>query len=59
MSELSNEKVPKKRGRPPKIASEKSAAQKDQLALKPAEAAKVGQEGKRPRGRPPGDLVMC
>ena len=43
---------PKKRGRSVKTAPEKPVGKPDQPAPKAAEA---GQEGKRPRGRPPGE----
>ncbi len=62
MSEKSSESVPKKRGRLPKTASEKSATQKDQSAPKPSKAGEAGQQGKRPRGRPPGEghvVLLC
>lgn len=47
-----DEAVPKKRGRPAKAAADKATDKTKQAAPKATEA---GQEGKRPRGRPPGD----
>lgn len=48
------EAVPKKRGRPAKAAADKATDKTKQAAPKATEA---GQEGKRPRGRPPGDCI--
>ena len=46
--------VPKKRGRPAKAPADKTTDKPKQAAPKATEA---GQEGKRPRGRPPGDCA--
>lgn len=49
-----DEAVPKKRGRPAKAAADKATDKTKQAAPKATEAS---QEGKRPRGRPPGDCA--
>ena len=49
-----DEAVPKKRGRPAKAAADKATDKTEQARPK---ATQAGQEGKRPRGRPPGDFA--
>ena len=51
-----DEVVPKKRGRPAKAAADKDT-DKPKAAPKLAKVIEAGQEGKRPRGRPPGHLL--
>ena len=52
LSEQTSENVPKKRGRPAKASSEKTASKK--APTKSTKATESEQAGKRPRGRPPG-----
>ncbi|KAL3154775.1 hypothetical protein ABBQ38_011321 [Trebouxia sp. C0009 RCD-2024] len=46
--------VPKKRGRPAKTAVDKASEKPKQAAPEPVKGTEAAQEGKRPRGRPPG-----
>lgn len=49
--------VPKKRGRPAKTAVDKASEKPKQAAPEPVKGTEAAQEGKRPRGRPPGDTA--
>lgn len=51
------EVVPKKRGRPAKTPVDQAPDKPKQAAAETAKGTEAGQEGKRPRGRPPGDLI--
>ncbi|KAL3144364.1 hypothetical protein ABBQ32_004119 [Trebouxia sp. C0010 RCD-2024] len=52
------EEVPKKRGRPAKNAVDKASEKPKQAASEPVKGTEAAQEGKRPRGRPPGETAL-
>lgn len=53
------EALTKKRGRPAKAAADKPTDKPSESVPKPAKATEAGQESKRPRGRPPGNLLVA